>query len=387
MGCFKLEHIEDGYREKFTFSPKSTVENKGNTRIFRLNTYPYGFQGQEADDELKGKGNSYNYTFRMHDPRIGRFFAVDPLASKYPWYTPYQFSGNKVIHAVELEGLEEHVLNSGEVVYGPYSEYTIDGFNSTWDQLKEAGYEPLSFKSYTEDNSDRHLEFFIDEPFEDAPRVSGSLKGLQVEGSDGKMGTVTYDKIERVDEGVGDAEGASGYVPLYGSGRDAINDFQNGRYFHGAGNAFMAITDIFLVKSLVTGGGKLLFKSGVKTGFGNAETTFYRAMSNAEFAAFKNAGGLTYKAGTELFVSTSSAYSKSYLQKVNYDVVIEFTMKPGAMNYFKEIGIFHRTAAGAKGWASRGNLLWKSEKGALNLGIQQNTELFNPWIQKFEIHF
>jgi hypothetical protein len=42
----------------------------------------------------------------MHDPRIGRFFAVDPLASKYPHYTPYSFSGNKVIANVELEGLE-----------------------------------------------------------------------------------------------------------------------------------------------------------------------------------------------------------------------------------------------------------------------------------------
>ena len=40
-------------------------------------------------------------------PRVGRFFAVDPLAGKYPWYTPYQFSGNKVIAFVELEGLEE----------------------------------------------------------------------------------------------------------------------------------------------------------------------------------------------------------------------------------------------------------------------------------------
>ena len=46
----------------------------------------------------------------MHDPLVGRFFAVDPLAKKYPWYTPYSFSGNKVIHAVELEGLEESYI-------------------------------------------------------------------------------------------------------------------------------------------------------------------------------------------------------------------------------------------------------------------------------------
>ncbi len=68
--------------------------------------YSYGFQGQLLDDEIKGKGNSVNYKYRMHDPRIGRFFAVDPLASNYPQWTPYQFSGNQVIHTVELEGLE-----------------------------------------------------------------------------------------------------------------------------------------------------------------------------------------------------------------------------------------------------------------------------------------
>lgn len=69
--------------------------------------YRYGFQGQEKDDELKGEGNSLNYTFRMHDPRVGRFFAVDPLEKDYPWYTPYSFSGNKVIAFTELEGMEE----------------------------------------------------------------------------------------------------------------------------------------------------------------------------------------------------------------------------------------------------------------------------------------
>ena len=82
-----------------------------------VSVYLYGFQGQERDDEIKGKGNSLNYTYRMHDPRLGRFFAVDPLTSKYPWYSPYQFSGNKVIAFNELEGLEEvyysHKLNAG----------------------------------------------------------------------------------------------------------------------------------------------------------------------------------------------------------------------------------------------------------------------------------
>ncbi len=91
-------------------------------RNYQSPAYRYGFQGQEKDDEVKGNGNSLNYKFRMHDPRIGRFFAVDPLTKSYPWYTPYQFSGNKVIYAIELEGLEEFKVNGGEgTIDGPYA--------------------------------------------------------------------------------------------------------------------------------------------------------------------------------------------------------------------------------------------------------------------------
>lgn len=48
-----------------------------------------------------------NYKYRMHDPRIGRFFAIDPLAPEYPHNSPYAFSENVVIDHIELEGLEK----------------------------------------------------------------------------------------------------------------------------------------------------------------------------------------------------------------------------------------------------------------------------------------
>jgi RHS repeat-associated protein len=70
-------------------------------------SYRYGFQGQERDDEVKGEGNSYNYTFRMHDPRLVRFFSVDPLSIQYSYNSPYAFSENILIAANELEGLEK----------------------------------------------------------------------------------------------------------------------------------------------------------------------------------------------------------------------------------------------------------------------------------------
>ena len=84
--------------------------------------YAYGFQGQLLDDEIKGKGNSVNYKYRMHDSRVGRFFAADPLASKYPHNSPYAFSENRLIDGVELEGLEVEVMNKdGEIERGPLS--------------------------------------------------------------------------------------------------------------------------------------------------------------------------------------------------------------------------------------------------------------------------
>ncbi|MET2996926.1 alpha/beta hydrolase [Flavobacterium columnare] len=54
----------------------------------------------------------------MHDPRVGRFFAIDPLFKDYPYYTPYQFSGNRVIDAVELEGKETFFVH-GTIFYNP----------------------------------------------------------------------------------------------------------------------------------------------------------------------------------------------------------------------------------------------------------------------------
>ena len=73
MGCLKLPY------EK-TVSDLKVVHRKPAENPLKkvcpdpTRFYRYGFQGQERDDEIKGKGNSVNYTYRMHDTRLGRFF-------------------------------------------------------------------------------------------------------------------------------------------------------------------------------------------------------------------------------------------------------------------------------------------------------------------------
>ena len=81
-------------------------------RNYSSSSYRFGFQGQEKDDEVHGAtGTSYAFEYRIHDPRIGRFLSIDPLAGQFPHNSPYAFSENRVIDGFEFEGLEIVLVN------------------------------------------------------------------------------------------------------------------------------------------------------------------------------------------------------------------------------------------------------------------------------------
>ena len=79
-------------------------------RHYNADAYRFGFNGKEKDHDIQSSGNNYDYGFRIYNPRLGKFLSVDPLAASYPWYTPYQFAGNKPIWALDLDGLEELIF-------------------------------------------------------------------------------------------------------------------------------------------------------------------------------------------------------------------------------------------------------------------------------------
>jgi len=64
--------------------------------------YKYSSQGQEKQMETGWS----SYRWRNYDAAMGRFFNVDPLSEKYAYQSHYNFSENRVIDNVELEGLE-----------------------------------------------------------------------------------------------------------------------------------------------------------------------------------------------------------------------------------------------------------------------------------------
>ena len=66
--------------------------------------YRYGFNGMEKDDEVKGAGNSLDFGARIYDSRIGRWMSLDPLMSKYPHLSPYNFAANSPITFLDPDG-------------------------------------------------------------------------------------------------------------------------------------------------------------------------------------------------------------------------------------------------------------------------------------------
>ncbi|TZG00042.1 RHS repeat-associated core domain-containing protein (plasmid) [Chryseobacterium panacisoli] len=90
--------------------------------------YRYSTQGQEKQTETGWS----SYRWRNYDAAMGRFFNVDPLAEDYHTWSTYAFSGNRVVDARELEGLEPKKVNEVSLPDDPieFAEMIGGGINS-----------------------------------------------------------------------------------------------------------------------------------------------------------------------------------------------------------------------------------------------------------------
>ena len=99
----KIEILEEN--NYYPFGLKHQGYNTDNLQP----NYKYKYQGQERQDELGLNWDSFKY--RNYDYTIGRFMSLDPLAEKYNYQSPYNFSENRVVDGRELEGLEVVLIN------------------------------------------------------------------------------------------------------------------------------------------------------------------------------------------------------------------------------------------------------------------------------------
>ncbi|MBD78553.1 MAG: hypothetical protein CL840_06515 [Crocinitomicaceae bacterium] len=122
MGCKKLSYYQAEDLKMKPVQMKSGLENFGPSQKMALvglsfgmvqpgrtgnsSNYRYGFNGMESDDEFKGNESSLDFGARILDPRVGRWLSLDPLASKFPGFSPYNYTLNNPILFVDPDGKE-----------------------------------------------------------------------------------------------------------------------------------------------------------------------------------------------------------------------------------------------------------------------------------------
>jgi hypothetical protein len=72
-------------------------------RNYSSDSYRYGLNGQEKDDEIYGStGTSYTAEFWQYDPRIARRWNIDPVIKE--WESPYAAFANNPIFLIDPNG-------------------------------------------------------------------------------------------------------------------------------------------------------------------------------------------------------------------------------------------------------------------------------------------
>lgn len=91
-------------------------------------------------------------------------------------------------------------------------------------------------------------------------------------------------------------------TPLYGSGKSSLVHFSHGNYGRGLAYGALAVSDVFLLKSLVVGGGKLILRGGGALLASEAERgapTVVGRLASADFEGIRISGQRTINATEE----------------------------------------------------------------------------------------
>ena len=80
----------------------------------------YKFNGKELQNKEFSDGSGldlYDFGARHHDPQLGRWTTIDPLAHKCYWATPYNYVQSNPINRFDPDGLTDFTLNkkTGEI--------------------------------------------------------------------------------------------------------------------------------------------------------------------------------------------------------------------------------------------------------------------------------
>lgn len=135
-GSPRPKHLNKKWRQN-NYYPFG-LKHKGYNEVVNSNrseaAAKYKFQGQERNEELGLDWDSFR--FRSYDYAIARFMNIDPLAEEYSYQSPYNFSENRVIDGVELEGAERLSVHTPGWIYS--SQSNLRNAHPTKDQMNSS---------------------------------------------------------------------------------------------------------------------------------------------------------------------------------------------------------------------------------------------------------
>lgn len=208
----------------------------------------YRYTGKERDEE----SGLYYHGARYYAAWVGRWASCDP-AGMVDGPNLYQYISSNPIRFSDPTGTQQAAVCtidpnhpaavtctpvSEQPQEPPIEEVTVHGAKRG-SKERQAELDAMREKSPGEQETD--VENDIDSE-------SRSTESSNAGGED--VGTVGK-------PGFGES-----LIPIWGSGREAIYNFQKGNVGWGVFYTALAVSDVFLVKSIVTAGGKLLIKGG-----------------------------------------------------------------------------------------------------------------------------
>ena len=121
------------YEEYFAFGASSYRAGRSAAEV---NLKRYRYVGKERDEST----GLYEYGARYYASWFCRFVSVDDLKDKYPFYTPFQYAGNKPVSFIDLDGLEEKKPNSLITGINHISQSTPNGLINYGNPIKTGSY-------------------------------------------------------------------------------------------------------------------------------------------------------------------------------------------------------------------------------------------------------
>lgn len=93
-------------------------------------SYKFGFNSMQKDDEVYGSNNDYDAEYRSYDPRIGRWMSRDPKWIEYQPQSPYCNNNDNPVFNYDING--DNALGAAAVGFlvGGVSEYSSQFWNS-----------------------------------------------------------------------------------------------------------------------------------------------------------------------------------------------------------------------------------------------------------------